>query len=76
MTVLMREMVSGSNRGGVGDSHSSDTMRKEPLIEPDVNPFPAALGSPSQLMPALYMSSPCKLTVVEHSDISFYQMGH
>lgn len=30
-------------------------MRKEP----DVNPFPAALARPSQLMPASYVSSPC-----------------
>lgn len=39
-------------------------MRK--VTEPDMNPFPAAPGSPSQLL----TSSPCKLTVAE----PFYQM--
>lgn len=46
-------------------------MSKELVIEPDVNPFPAALGRPSQLMPASYVSSPCKPPVAENLNFQF-----
>lgn len=46
-------------------------MRKELVIEPDVNPLSSCSGQALTVDASIIRSSPCKLTGVEHPDIHF-----